>query len=303
MTATPAPRVSERIRQQLGRLSPAERRVARALLSGPPTIGLESSAQLARHAGVSGPTVSRFVTNRLGFGNYAAFQQALHGEISARVMSPVDFYRQHPPGHPPPDLLARNGTALAEAAAASVRALDPQEFGRAVSLLADRRHQVLAAGGWFSHLAAGYLVSVLREIRPRVRLVPSVSSERAAALADLARKDVVALFDSRRYERDTQEFAQAAKAAGASIVLFTDPWLSPVADSADALLTAQVAGPAPFASLTPTFAVVETLLTAVAAALGEDARARFERFGGIADRWIRPWQAAEPAGDRRAAPD
>ncbi|HZC41150.1 MAG TPA: MurR/RpiR family transcriptional regulator, partial [Streptosporangiaceae bacterium] len=65
--------VSEQIRQRLGELSPSERRVARALLAGPPTIGLESSARLAAHAGVSTPTVSRFIS-QLGFGSYAAFQ-------------------------------------------------------------------------------------------------------------------------------------------------------------------------------------------------------------------------------------
>ena len=66
----PAPSVSEQIRQRLGELSPSERRVARTLLAGPPTIGLESSARLAQHAGVSGPTVSRFIAE-LGFGSYA----------------------------------------------------------------------------------------------------------------------------------------------------------------------------------------------------------------------------------------
>ena len=40
---------AEKIRQRLGELSPSERRVARTLLTGPPTIGLESSARLAQH--------------------------------------------------------------------------------------------------------------------------------------------------------------------------------------------------------------------------------------------------------------
>ncbi len=57
--------VVERVRRSLGDLSRAERKVARALLSGPPTIGLESVSQLAVRAEVSGPTVSRFVA-RLG---------------------------------------------------------------------------------------------------------------------------------------------------------------------------------------------------------------------------------------------
>lgn len=283
--------VSERIRQRLGSLSRSEQRVARLLLSGSPTLGLESSARLARHAGVSGPTVSRFVINQLGFDNYAAFQDALREEISDRVMSPVELYRQRRADQPPSELLASGGASLGDAVLGTVRGLDPAEFERAATLLADRRRSVLAIGGWFSHLIADYLVLLLREIRPGVRFVPPVASERAAALADLTRRDVVAVFDFRRYERDTREFALAARAAGAAVVLFTDPWISPVAEVADALLPAQVSGPSPFENLTPTVAVVEIMLTAVADALGENARSRFERFGGLADRWMRPWQA------------
>ena len=68
--------------------------MARALLAGPATIWLESSVRLARHAGVSAPTVSRFIA-QLGFASYGAFQRVLHEELNARVMSPVEVYRQH----------------------------------------------------------------------------------------------------------------------------------------------------------------------------------------------------------------
>ncbi len=281
--------VSERIRQRLGTLSVSERKVARVLLSGPPTAGLESSARLAEHAGVSGPTISRFVTHQLGYENYAAFQRALREEISARVLSPVDVYRQQPLEPASEGFTGRSGSIMGGLVTSSIQGLDQAEFARASSLLADGQHHVLAIGGSFSQLVAGYLVGVLREIRPGVRLVPPIAAERAAALADIGKKDVVGVFDFRRYERDTQEFAEAARAAGARIVLFTDPWLSPIADIADALLPAEVAGPSPFPSLAATVAVVETLLTAVAGELGENARAHFERYGGIADRWIRFW--------------
>jgi DNA-binding MurR/RpiR family transcriptional regulator len=293
-------RVSERIRQRLGTLSPSERKIARLLLSGPPTMGLESSARLAQHAGVSGPTISRFVTNQLGFDNYAAFQEALREEISARVLSPVEVYRQYQVEQEQPDVLTRCGTTLGEAVSSSVQGLSPGEFARAIGLLTDPRHRVTAVGGWFSHLAAEYLVALLREIRPDVHLVPQVPSERAAALADLGKRDVIAVFDYRRYERDTDEFARAARAAGARIVLFTDPWLSPVADIADALLPAHVAGMSPFVSLAPAIAVVETLMIAAAEALGDAARGRFERFGGIAEHWIQARPSAVPAQDGAA---
>ncbi|GEM_PF-36952 len=289
----PGARVSERIRQRLGGLSQSERRVARVLLSGPPTIGLESSARLAQHAGVSVPTVSRFIA-QLGFSSYAAFQRQLHEEIAARMMPPVEVYRRHQAGQRPADVLSTSAKTAGDAVMASVAGLDPDEFRRAVALLADGGRQVLAVGGWFSQLLAGYLASVLRELRHGVRLVQPSATDRAGAIADVGKRDVLAAFDFRRYERDTLEIARAARAAGARIVLFTDPWLSPVADIADAVLTAEVSGPSPFESLTPALAVVETLIAAVVDELGETGRQRFERFGEIAERWVRPW----PDGDR-----
>jgi DNA-binding MurR/RpiR family transcriptional regulator len=54
-----------------------------------------------------------------------------------------------------------------------------------------------------------------------------------------------------------------------------------------------VAGSSPFPSLAPTVAVAETLITAVAGALGDAAREHFERYGGIADHWIRFWTRDE----------
>jgi DNA-binding MurR/RpiR family transcriptional regulator len=292
--------VPEKIRQRLGELSPSERRVARTLLAGPPTIGLESSARLAQQAGVSGPTVSRFIAE-LGFGSYAEFQRALHEEITARMMPPVEVYRRHQAGRRPDDVLTAGARTLGDAVTASVAGLDPGEFRSAVGLLAGGGRQVLITGGWFSQLLAGYLASVLRELRPGVRLVGPSATERAGAIADIARRDTVAAFDFRRYERDTLEIARAGRAAGARILLFTDPWLSPVADIADAVLTAQVFGPSPFESLTPALAVVETLITSVVDALGEAGRSRFERFGDIAERWVRPWpDGADRAGRETA---
>jgi DNA-binding MurR/RpiR family transcriptional regulator len=278
-SSPPASGLSEQIRQRLSGLSPSERRVARALLAGPPTIGLESSVRLARHAGVSGPTVSRFIA-QLGFANYGAFQRALHEEIAARVMSPVEVYRRHTAS-------ASSGARLAEAVTASLRDLNPREFRRATSLLADQNRPAIAIGGWFSQFLADYLAAVLRQVRPQVRAIAPVPGERVAAVADLGKRDVIVIFDFRRYDRGTLEFARAARAASARIVLLTDPWLSPVAEIADAVLPAQVAGLAPFESVTPTLAIVETLITAVAESLGEDGARRLERFGRLAEPWVR----------------
>jgi DNA-binding MurR/RpiR family transcriptional regulator len=282
--------VSERIRRSLGELSKSERKVARALLSGPPTIGLESVSQLAQRAGVSGPTVSRFVA-RLGFDNYAAFQQVLRDDLAARVRSPVEVYRSHTEGRDPTPL-GLAGSALADAVTGTLDQLSPADFERATELLVDGGRKVLVTGGWSSHLLAALLTSLLRPFRPGVQHVPALAAERTAALTDLNRRDTVVLFDFRRYELDTVEFARLAHAGGARMVLVTDPWLSPIAELADAVLPAQVEGPAPFESLTPTVALVETLATAVARRLGDLGDTRLDRYGTIADQWVRPYRGA-----------
>jgi DNA-binding MurR/RpiR family transcriptional regulator len=209
------------------------------------------------------------------------------------MMSPPDDggpdqARQHMAGPGLPGPLSAGAQILSESVTASLAGLDPEEFGRAVGMLADAGRQVLVTGGWLSQLLAGYLASVLHELRPGVRLVAASAPERAGAIADIGRRDTVAVFDFHRYERDALEVARAARAARARVLLFTDPLLSPVADIADAILTAHGSVSSAPLSLTPALAVVEMLLTSVADALGDAGRSRFERFAALAELWGRP---------------
>src|ERR1700694_1606938 len=75
--------VGERLRIRLASLTPAERKLARVLLATYPTAGLESGARFAGRAGVSAPTVTRFV-GKLGLGGYPEFQRLLRDEVQGR---------------------------------------------------------------------------------------------------------------------------------------------------------------------------------------------------------------------------
>src|SRR5437762_5815128 len=88
-------RVGELVRQRLDSLSPAERRLARVLLASYPIAGLESVARFAERAGVSPPTVTRFIA-KLGFRGYPEFQESLRHEVQARLRSPLARYRDEP---------------------------------------------------------------------------------------------------------------------------------------------------------------------------------------------------------------
>src|SRR5258708_37109843 len=79
--------VAERLQLKLAELTPAERKVARALMAEYPVRGLQPVAKLAATAGDSAPTVVR-LASKLSFDSYAGVQRSLKAEGSARLSSP-----------------------------------------------------------------------------------------------------------------------------------------------------------------------------------------------------------------------
>lgn len=269
--------VAERIREGLGRCSPAERRVGRVLLSDYPAAGLDTVARLAERAETSGPTVLRFLS-RLGFEGFGDLQDALRAELAERTASPLTMLAAEPTASPDDTLLGRAQGILPAATARTLELLPPDELDTAVKLLADRRYRVSADGGRFTRLLAEYLVRHLMQVRGDARMLPAQPLDRTDVLLDIGRRDVVVLFDFRRYEPATQALAQECAEAGAKVILVTDRWLSPISGTADVVLPAQVDTLGAYDSLVPTLAVVEVLVAGVLAASGDDAERRMTRF-------------------------
>src|SRR2546428_745662 len=216
-------RVGELVRQRLDSLSPAERRLARALLASYPIAGLESVARFAERAGVSPPTVTRFIA-KLGFRGYPEFQENLRDEVQARLSSPLERYREEPKRE------SAVKTALDVAThnlKATIELLSDRDVVETVELLADVRRRVLVLGGRVSAPLARYLAAQLHLLRPGIGLVDAERSAPAQQLIDMRRTDLLVVFDYRRYQPDTIDCARVAAARGCDVGLFTDPWLSP----------------------------------------------------------------------------
>lgn len=271
--------VSALIRRSLDSLSTGERKVGRAILAHYPIAGLETVAELSQRAGVSPPTVVRFVT-RLGFSGYPALQKRLVREVQERLGSPLEQYELR-------DGLAADGS-LGQAAeifsvsiTATIDDIPQSEFERAVSLLADPRHRIRLIGGRFSRLLADYLAAHLMLLRADAHTVGLDEFSRLAAVTDTRRGDVLVVFDYRRYDQDVVRFARRSAERGAEIVLFTDRWLSPASDVAATVLPAHVDSPSPFDSLVPAMAVVETVIAGITDRLGEKGRRRLEAMEAL----------------------
>src|SRR5881275_1299924 len=234
-------RVGELVRQRLDSLSPAERRLARVLLATYPLAGLESVARFAERAGVSPPTVTRFIT-KLGFRGYHALEVAAHNLKS------------------------------------TLELLSDRDVKETVSLLADVRRRVMILGGRVSSPLARYLAGQLHLLRPGVGLVDSDRSAPAQQLIDMRKTDVLVVFDYRRYQPDTIDCARVAAGRGCDVILFTDPWLSPASAFARQVLVTSVETVGPFDSLVGAVAVVEAVVAAVLGKLGSRAESRMQNL-------------------------
>ena len=291
--------VAERLQLLRDELTPAERRVVRALMADYPVAGLGPVAKLAAAAGVSAPTVVRLVT-KLSFEGYADFQQSLKSEVSARLSSPLEMHALRL-GSAGEDVLGRTEQVMCDAIRSSFATLPAAEFDHAVRLLCEPRRPVTLIGGRFSTTLAEYLGGHLEMLRPSVRIVSAASADRTNAMLDLTKRDVVAVFDYRRYQHDTIRLAGIAKQQGATVIAFTDPYLSPIAAQADVILTSSLRSPSAFGAMTPSLALVEAVIAAAIVRLGESARARMARYdrlhagtvdGTEATRWALPQQTS-----------
>ncbi|MGC9155757.1 MAG: MurR/RpiR family transcriptional regulator [Ferrimicrobium sp.] len=268
--------VAEVIRAQVDSLTKSERKIAKLLLEDYPVSGLAGIPAIAEAAGVSAPTIVRFVT-KLGFKNIAEMREQLQNEISTRLASPLE--RLGPSeDHAPITLLGTSEAELLDAVTRSFVSVNPNELEQFLQYLCDLDREIVPIGGRISHVLAQHLSWSLQVLRPKVRVARSSPGERINLLLDVDDRSVVVAFDYRRYSPDTIRFVEVAKAEGATVLLVTDPYLSPAAKNADVVLTSAISSSGVFDALTPSFALVEALLSLIAKRLGGPATDRVAKY-------------------------
>lgn len=286
--------IAEKVRERLGEMTPSERRVARTLLATYPTAGLESLPQLADGSGITGPTVLRFV-RKIGFDGYPDFQRSLREEVQTRTEGLPSLYRTKGATQDD-DLLRRSQEAFGRALDATLTSGSLEEdLALVVALLSDRKRRIWFVGGRFSQLVATYLCLQLRMLRPGCATVGEAPERRVLDSLELSRRDVLCVFDYRRYQQDTVATGKLAAKQGAVVVVFTDPWLSPAVEYARHVLISHSDSASPFDSLLGAFALTELIAAKVVAALGDEGRSRVAELETVHERMHGPMSTVAAA--------
>lgn len=257
-------RIRDLLTQEGLELTPSEARIAQVLLTDYPISGLGTATSLAKRAGVSDPTVIRLVT-KIGFDGFPAFQAKLLTEVESGLQSPLMMMEAKRPGAKGRSLVGGYSQSVVEAIEATAAMQLPQEYERAARLIMDAKDSVLVLGGRFSRFVSGMLASYLVQFRANVQSLGALSAESFDTLLDLSERDTLVVFDYRRYQKDVIRYAEQAAARGVQLVLFTDPFRSPIAKLAKVVIVGRMEVGSPYDSLAPSVVQMEALVAQIVA--------------------------------------
>jgi len=254
-----------------GELTPAERRIAEAVLAEPTLLAFGTVSDLASRVGTSRPTVVRFA-NKLGFAGYTQLQRHVRSDLSHRLARPSERIR-HEEGRSP-----GAKAAISNAIASVFEAIDGDRLGALAAPIL-RAEKVWILSGETSQAGARKLHSGLSIVRPRVRFVDERTF--GADACDAGPSDAAVVIDFFRYRRRVTEAARLLEQSGVAIVAITDSPLSPLVELADTWCEIEVPAIGPFDSSVPAVAIAELLVSRVARDLQDEATARIDRIEAL----------------------
>lgn len=287
-----------RIREAYAAFSPAESKIADLLLGSPDLMVGFTATELAERAGVSKPTVTRFVS-RLGLDGFGEFRRMARETQRLAPGSPLD-------------LLTRGldvtegdlGVLVAESLRRDVdnlertyRGLDEDELEAVVRRLVEAP-RVVFVDFRKQYSLAYYAGTLFNSIRPDVRTLPVPGTSAADGMLDFGDDDLMVMFPFRRAQRDHAVTAEAAVELGMTLVSVGDRYPNRAAELAEVHLVCQTDGVGVFDSSVAPMSLINLLFTATATRLGVPAQqrlARLEHAHHIFDTFLRPNGREAPA--------
>lgn len=274
--------IDELIRIHFNEFKPAERKIANHLLANYPMAGLVSITALSMACKVSTPTVMRTL-KRIGYSSFISFQKSLKAELSKTLTDPVAKHGQWVKGIQQEHILGQAAESVVSNLRDTMNQISFETFNRVVELLAQTDRSIHLAGGRITHSFSDYFATHLEVIRKAVFKLPESVGLWPHHLLNLEDKDILIIFDVRRYEADLVNLTELARQKGAVVVLFTDQWLSPIAKQAEYVFPIRIEAPSGWDSGVATLFIVEALITAVEQKLWPQASSRMKELEAAFD--------------------
>ena len=250
----------DRLNQSGKRLSKGHRKIAQYIVEHYDKAVFMTASKLGESVGVSESTVVRFAS-AMGYEGYPQLQRSLQELVSHRLTANQRF--EMATDIDPREALGVVLKSDMQNLRATMEQMDAAVFEDVVNRLLSAR-AIYVMGLRSAAPLAQFMGYYLNYIFDNVHLVSSGATDVFEEISKLKENDVLVGISFPRYSTRTLEAMRFAKRCGAQVVAITDGPMSPLADMADATLTART----DMASFVDSLAAPLSLINALLVALG-----------------------------------
>ena len=255
--------VLERIEAKLAHCSKGQKKIGEYLLANYAEAAFMTAAKLSETVGISESTIVRYATD-LGFDGYPSLQAALKYAARSKLTS-VERIK-----------LTKSVNGDIESIKKTAQSLNRKDFDNFIEKIAAAQ-RIYIVGARSSASLAVFLNFYLSILYDNVTVVHTViGSEAFDQMFRVKEGDVVIGLTFPRYSKLTLDVLEFAKKAGAAVLGITDSVHSPLAKLADITLFAPNENETFVDSLTAPLALINAILTELAARNPENTASRFE---------------------------
>lgn len=275
--------ISQRIKNVYSSLSKGQKKIANVILNDYDKAAYLTAAKLAKLSEVSESTVVRFA-DELGFDGYSEFQLAVQ-ELVRIKLTPnqrIEITKKRI-GHG--DVLDNVMESDIEKIRYTLNNLDRQVFKDSVEAILSAK-TIYVTGARSTEPLARLLSYNLSLIFDNVKfVVPTSSAEVFEQMYSVREDDTVIAFSFPRYSSKIVNAVKFARQNNAKVVVFTDSAVSPLAEFANYLITAQSDMASYMDSLVAPLSIINAIIVEITRRKESEITARFDTLEKIWDEY------------------
>ena len=275
--------ISERIKDLYSSFSKGQKKIADAILNDYDKAAYMTAANLGKMVSVSESTVVRFA-NELGFDGYSEFQRAVQ-ELVRTKLTPNQRIEVTKKRLGTGNVLENVMESDIQKIRYTLERINKESFTAAVdAILSARRIYVMGARSAEPiAMVLKYNLSLILDNVCSVK--PSSTAEIFEQMFSIGKDDVLIAFSFPRYSSKMVNAVKYAKDRGARVVVFTDSEISPIAEYADSLLTAQSDMASFMDSFVAPISIINAIIVEITGRREKEITERFDRLEKVWDEY------------------
>lgn len=275
--------ISQRIKNSYATFSKGQKKIANAILNDYDKVAYMTASKLGIMVGVSESTVVRFA-NELGFEGYSEFQRAVQ-ELVRTKLTPNQRIEVTKQRMGTGDILANVMESDINKIRYTLDRIDRDTFYKAVDSILSAKN-IYVMGARSTEPLALVLKYNLSLIFDNVKFIqPTSTAEVFEQMFSIGKDDVLIAFSFPRYSSKMVSAVKYARQNSSNVVVFTDSELSPLAEYATCLITAQSDMASFMDSLVAPISIINAIIVEITKRREKEITERFDKLEKVWDEY------------------